>query len=249
MYSGSIPPILSFFCHSGTFSSIRKAIPTISSQLWSPQLKPVQNHKCFRALPSVQFVGDPNMCAEDPVNLYSQYLFSLLLKTRQREFWPCSLNKYIYPYPRPTILSKKINKCKKTNILWNWKQVHENKKTPTLIFSFLLRAEGTFVTKSAEISCHVGQLLWCHIHQSATARKWLHLGGLVGQRSRQVDKSLGKGAGRMEKLEVGTSCRGRKGSMYYIYHIRVTSIYKTVYNMYIISISLYFYSHAPSRKK
>ena len=32
-----------FFCHSETFSRIRKAIPTISSQLWSPQLKPVQN--------------------------------------------------------------------------------------------------------------------------------------------------------------------------------------------------------------
>ena len=219
MYSGSIPPILSFFCHSGTFSSIRKAIPTISSQLWSPQLKPVQNHNCFRALPSVQFVGDPNMCAEDPVNLYSQYLFSLLLETRQREFWPCSLNKYIYPYPRPTILSKtKMQEDKHTVKL---KTSSWEKKTPTLIFSFLLRAEGTIVTKSAEISCHVGQLLWCHIHQSATARKWLHLGGLVGQRSRQVDKSLGKGAGRMEKLEVGTSCRGRKGSMYYIYHIRV----------------------------
>lgn len=103
------------------------------------------------------------------------------------------------------------------------------KKTPTLIFSFLLRAEGTLVTKSAEISRHVGQLLWCHIHQSATARKWLHLGGLVGQRSRQVDKSLGKGGGRMEKLEVGTSCRGRKGSMYYIYYIRV---YTKLYSYY-----------------
>lgn len=102
------------FCHSETFSRIRKAIPTISSQLWSPQLKPVQNHNCFRALPSVQFVGDPNMCAEDPVNLYSQYLFSLLFETRQREFWPCSLNKYIYPYPRPTILSKNMQEDKHT---------------------------------------------------------------------------------------------------------------------------------------
>lgn len=115
------------------------------------------------------------------------------------------------------------------------------KQTPTLIFSLLLRAEGTLVTKSAEISRHVGQLLWCHIHQSATARKWLHLGGLVGQRSRQVDKSLGKGAGRMEKLEVGTSCRGRKGSMYYKYHILIR-VYAKLYTYHHIMCTYPYHS-------